>query len=120
MISVIIPAYNAERTLRRCVDSVLAQTYTNFELIVVDDGSKDSTAELCDHFDDERIRVFHKNNGGVSSARNLGLENAKGDYVSFIDADDYVEPCYLQNLMKGCDSDLATTGFCYGITPPHK
>lgn len=118
MISVIVPAYNAARTLRRCVDSVLSQTYADFELILVDDGSKDSTAALCDGFDDGRVRVFHKVNGGVSSARNLGLDNAQGDYVSFVDADDYVEPYYLQNLMKGCESDLVTTGFCYGLTPP--
>ena len=117
MISIIIPVYNAEHTLQRCVDSVLAQTYTDFELILVDDGSNDSTAVLYNMFKDNRIRVYRKVNGGVSSARNMGLDKAKGDYVCFIDADDYVECDYLAKLYRGVGKDLVISGFCYGNVP---
>lgn len=117
MISIIIPVYNAEHTLQRCVDSVLAQTYTDFELILVDDGSNDSTAVLYNLFKDNRIRVYRKVNGGVSSARNMGLDKAKGDYVCFIDADDYVECDYLAKLYRGVGKDLVISGFCYGNVP---
>lgn len=80
-ISVIVPAYNAEKTLHRCVDSILAQTFEDFELILVDDGSKDSSGRICDEYaaKDSRIRVVHKSNGGVSSARNAGLDIASGE-----------------------------------------
>lgn len=79
-ISIIVPVYNAEQTLRRCVDSILAQTFTDFELLLVDDGSTDGSGAICDEYAgiDGRVRVFHKPNGGVSSARNLGLDNAIG------------------------------------------
>jgi glycosyltransferase, family 2 len=99
-ISVIVPVYNTEKWLRRCVDSILAQTYTDFELLLIDDGSTDSSGEICDEYaqQDSRIRVFHKPNGGVSSARNLGLDNSKGDWITFCDADDYVYPCWLDNF----------------------
>lgn len=90
MISIIIPAYNAEQTILRCVQSVLVQTYENWELIFVDDGSKDGTLSLCRSFTDERIKVLHKENGGVSSARNMGLDAASGEYITFIDSDDTV------------------------------
>lgn len=92
--SIIVPVYNAEKTLRRCIDSILAQTYPNFELILVDDGSKDSSATIIDEYasKDSRIIPIHQPNGGVSSARNAGLDNAYGDYVVFIDADDYITP----------------------------
>ncbi|MBR4996068.1 MAG: glycosyltransferase family 2 protein [Alistipes sp.] len=91
MISIIVPIYNTETYLRECVDSILAQTYTDFELLLIDDGSKDSSGVICDEYaaKDSRVRVFHKENGGVSSARNLGLNNAKGEYLIVIDADDY-------------------------------
>ena len=93
-ISVIVPVYNTEKYLRRCIDSVLAQTYQDFELLLIDDGSKDSSGAICDEYaeKDTRVRVFHKENGGVSSARNLGLDNAKGEWVTFIDSDDYFLP----------------------------
>ena len=92
-ISVIIPVYNTEMYLRRCIDSVLAQTYQDFELLLIDDGSKDSSGAICDEYaaKDARVRVFHKENGGVSSARNLGLDNARGEWVTFVDSDDYIE-----------------------------
>lgn len=91
MISVIVPVYNAEKYLHQCVNSVLDQTFTDFELLLIDDGSTDSSGVICDKYatEDNRIRVFHKENGGVSSARNLGLDNAKGEYLIFLDADDY-------------------------------
>ena len=90
-ISIIVPVYNTEKYLHRCVDSILAQTFTDFELLLIDDGSKDNSGKICDEYaaKDNRIRVFHKENGGVSSARNLGLDNACGKYIIFMDADDY-------------------------------
>lgn len=93
LISIIIPVYNTEKYLDRCIQSVLAQTYTNWELLLIDDGSTDSSGIICDKYaaHDNRIRVFHKPNGGVSSARNLGLDNAKGEWISFVDADDWIE-----------------------------
>lgn len=92
LISVIIPVYNIEKYLERCVDSVCNQTYQNIEVLLVDDGSTDSSGKLCEQLaqKDDRIKVFHKENGGSSSARNLGLSNAKGEYVGFVDSDDYI------------------------------
>ena len=92
MISIIVPIFNADKFLRRCIDSILDQNYTDFELLLVDDGSSDNSGNICDEYaaKDTRVRVFHKKNGGVSSARNLGLDNAKGEYITFCDADDYV------------------------------
>lgn len=91
-ISVIVPIYNVEQYLPRCIDSILAQTYANFELLLINDGSIDNSGKICDEYavKDSRVKVFHKENGGVSSARNLGLDNATGYWVSFIDADDYI------------------------------
>ena len=91
-ISVIVPVYNAEKYLHRCVDSILFQTFTDFELLLIDDGSTDKSAAICDEYanEDTRIKVFHKENGGVSSARNVGLDNVNGEWISFIDADDYL------------------------------
>lgn len=111
-ISVIVPVYNVEKYLRRCIDSILAQTFTDFELLLIDDGSKDNSRDLCDGYamKDERVRVFHKKNGGVSSARNLGLDNAKGEWVSFVDADDYLDNCYYSNFLSFHDiSDIVFT-----------
>lgn len=107
-ISVIVPVYNAEKYLRRCIDSVLAQTYTDFELLLIDDGSKDKSGEICDEYaqKDTRVRVFHKENGGVSSARNLGLDNARGEWVAFVDSDDYIEENYLKSFESNLDADL--------------
>lgn len=113
MISVIVPAYNAEKTIGCCVKSILAQTYADFELILVDDGSKDATLDVCRSFDDSRIMVLHQENGGVSAARNKGLELAKGEYIAFVDSDDYIESDYLEKLSRGIGKDLAITGFCY-------
>lgn len=117
MISVIIPAYNAARTIRRCIQSVLDQTYTEWEMIIVDDGSKDNTLDICQSYDDSRIRVLHKENGGVSSARNHGLKFAQGDYIAFIDSDDFIEADYLEHLSQGWGYDIVISGFCYENTP---
>ena len=93
-VSIIIPAYNAEKVLARCIDSVLAQTFTDFELLVMDDGSKDGTAALCDAYaaKDARVRVVHKQNSGVSDTRNQALNLATGEYLQFLDADDWITP----------------------------
>ena len=93
-ISIIVPIYNAEKYLARCIESILRQTYSDLEIILVDDGSVDDSADICDTFafQDERILVFHQANGGVSVARNLGLKKATGDFVMFVDADDCIEP----------------------------
>ncbi len=99
-ISVIVPVYNAEKWLNRCVDSILAQTFTNFELILVNDGSPDVSGQICDKYKaiDPRVRVIHKQNGGVSSARNAALDIARGEYIAFIDSDDYIKKDYLSEL----------------------
>lgn len=91
-ISIIVPVYKVEQYLPKCIDSILAQTYHAWELLLIDDGSPDNSGHICEEYaqKDERIRVFHKENGGVSSARNFGLDNAKGDYVMFVDSDDWI------------------------------
>lgn len=100
LISIVVPVYNAKNTLRRCIESIFAQTYSNFELLLIDDGSSDCSGVICDEYavKDSRVRVFHKSNGGVSSARNLGLDNACGEWVTFCDADDFVFNKWLENF----------------------
>ena len=102
LISVIVPIYNVEFYLRRCVDSILKQTYKNLEIILVDDGSEDSCGTICDAYarNDKRIIVIHKKNGGLSDARNAGLEIIKGKYVTFVDSDDWIEATYVERLYK--------------------
>ena len=101
-ISVIVPVYKAEKVLRKCVDSILAQTYTDLEVILVDDGSPDSSSVICDQYaeKDNRVKVLHKENGGVSSARNVGLDIATGDYCTFVDSDDFIEPLMYQLMIE--------------------
>lgn len=115
IISVIVPVYNVEKYLSRCIDSILDQTFTNFELLLIDDGSNDYSGKICDEYaeKDNRIRVFHKKNGGVSSARNVGLDNAKGEWITFCDSDDYVYPLWLECFIKNMalSPDLIITGF---------
>ena len=100
LISVIVPVYNIREYLERCVESILAQTWENLEVLLVDDGSTDGTEKLVDELQkrDGRIRVFHKENGGSSSARNLGVCEAKGRYLGFVDSDDYIEPFMYERL----------------------
>ena len=115
-ISVIVPVYNVEKYLRRCIDSILAQAFTDFELLLIDDGSKDKSGEICDEYavKDKRVRVFHKENGGVSSARNLGLDKAQGEWVYFVDSDDLVLADALEtfNGLTKSNSELVMAGFC--------
>ncbi len=103
LITVIVPVYNIKDYLPRCVHSITAQTYRQLEIILVDDGSTDGTGKLCDRLarEDGRIRVYHKENGGSSSARNLALSHAAGEYVGFVDSDDYIEPDMYELLMQG-------------------
>ncbi len=115
-ISVIIPVYNTEKFLRECLDSVLAQTFTDFEVLVINDGSTDRSGEICDEYSakDARMKVFHKENGGASSARNLGIERAKGEWICFIDSDDWVREKYLGGFMSQISNtqiDLIVQGF---------
>lgn len=113
-ISVIVPVYKAEAYLHRCVDSLLSQTFQNFEILLVDDGSPDKSGEICDEYarKDTRVRVFHKQNGGVSSARNMGLDNARGEWITFVDSDDYVSKSYLDDFGLGkCNADLYMQGY---------
>lgn len=112
-ISVIVPVYNAEKYLIRCIDSILIQSFPNFELLLIDDGSKDSSGQICDEYatKDSRVRVFHKENGGVSSARNFGLDNANGNYICFIDADDWIESNYLEYILPVDGEDMVICSF---------
>lgn len=106
LISVIIPVYNVESYLHQCIDSVLAQTYQDFELLLIDDGSTDGSGAICDAYaaKDARVQVFHQKNDGVSSARNLGIKNAKGEWITFVDGDDWVSEDYLKNLHNNAKS----------------
>lgn len=119
MVSVIIPIYNVEDYLRDCLDSILAQTYEDFEAILVDDGSTDSSGNICDAYAEKepRIKVIHKKNGGLSSARNAGIDIAKGEFIAFVDSDDAVHPDYLNTMVELAEkhsSDLVACGFVTG------
>lgn len=108
-VSVIVPAYNAENYINICVQSILSQTYTDFELILVNDGSKDSTSAICHRLaeQDSRITVIDQENGGASSAKNTGLNVAKGNYIEFVDADDTLDATYMEQLLRGTKEDEA-------------
>lgn len=101
-VSIIVPVYKAEGYLHRCVDSILAQTFTDWELLLIDDGSPDRSGEICDEYaqKDSRVRVIHKENGGVSSARQRGQDEACGEYTIHVDPDDWVEPTMLEELYQ--------------------
>lgn len=116
LISVIVPVYRAEKYLPRCINSILNQTYKNFELILVDDGSPDNSGKICDDYalKDNRIKVIHKENGGVSSARNAGIDVANGEYINFIDSDDWVPLDSLEILLNAIvenNADLSVGGY---------
>ena len=113
LISVIVPVYKVEPYIRECVDSIINQTYRNLEIILVDDGSPDRCGKICDEYAglDKRIKVIHKINGGLSSARNAGLDICKGEYISLIDSDDYISPYFIEMFYKASrinDSDVVT------------
>ena len=113
-ISIIVPVYQVEKYLNECIDSILAQTFTDFELILVDDGSPDNCPALCDAAAkrDSRVRVIHKQNGGVSTARNAGLDAAQGNWIAFVDSDDTVEPEYLEKMHKAVLETGADFAIC--------
>lgn len=107
-VSIIVPVYNSEPYLDRCLDSILSQSFTDLELLLIDDGSTDGSGAICDAYatKDDRVRVFHKANGGVSSARNLGIDNAQGEWLYFVDSDDELLPDGLQTLVDGISDDV--------------
>lgn len=107
ILSIVVPIYNVERYLHKCVDSLLNQDIDNYEIILVDDGSPDACPQICDEFAvaHENIRVVHRENGGLSAARNSGIEIAQGEYVMFVDSDDYIEPNVLKKLMEQVERD---------------
>ena len=115
LVSIIIPVYNTEEYLPACIASILSQSFSDFELLLVDDGSTDGSGAVCDIYAklDDRIRVFHQENGGVSSARNLGLENARGEWVYLVDSDDELFPDGLQTLVDGIIDDVDVVGGGY-------
>ena len=106
-VSVIVPVYNTRGYLARCIESILGQSFSDFELLLVDDGSTDGSGDLCDSFltKDSRVRVFHLQNGGVSAARNYGIQQAQGEWICFVDSDDEVLKDYLQDMVSAIDAD---------------
>lgn len=114
LVSVIIPIYNVEKYIRKCVDSIIRQTYKNIEILLVDDSSPDQCPLICDEYakKDQRITVIHKNNGGLSDARNAGLKIAKGEYVAFVDADDYVDDNFIEILLNTAIKENADISVC--------
>ncbi len=116
LVSVVVPVYNVEKYVERCVDSIINQTYSHLEIILVDDGSTDTSGEKCEELSkqDSRIKVIHKKNGGLSDARNYGLDVASGEYILFVDSDDWIDEgmiAYLVTLLKDTDSDISVCGY---------
>ena len=117
-VSIIVPVYQVENYIRQCIDSILVQTFTDFELILVDDGSKDRSGKICDEYAvlDQRVKVIHKENGGLSDARNCGMDQAVGNYFMFVDSDDYIASTMLEYLYKALtnkEADIAVCNFLY-------
>ena len=117
-VSIIVPVYQVENYIRQCVDSILAQTFTDFELILVDDGSKDRSRQICDEYAkaDDRVKVIHQENGGLSDARNKGMDQAVGNYFMFVDSDDYIAPTMVECLHKTIlneNADMVVCNFLY-------
>lgn len=114
LLSIIIPVYNAERVLERCLDSIIAQTYDNFECLLINDGSTDNSLFICEQFaeKDSRIKVYTQENKGVSSARNFGLKIAKGNWITFVDSDDYLSPIMYENLIKKSNKNSVDVLIC--------
>lgn len=121
LISIIVPVYKVEKYLEKCVKSILKQTYTNLEIILVDDGSPDECGRLCDKLAkvDDRIKVFHKKNGGLSDARNYGVERASGEYIGFVDSDDYIHESMYEKLHEAIKKSGAEISEC-GVTRVYK
>ena len=112
MVSIVIPVYNVENYLEQCIESILAQTYEDYELLLIDDGSTDTSGEICDKYSAayKMITAIHQKNSGVSAARNCGIESSNGDYITFIDSDDWVEPDYIERMVK----QMSPGGFVAG------
>lgn len=115
LVTVIVPVYNVERYIKKCIESILIQSYSNFELILVDDGSPDACGKICDEYAklDKRIKVIHKENGGLSDARNTGIKIARGEYIALIDSDDFVSSVFLEILIKAAfqnNADVVCSG----------
>lgn len=118
LVSVIVPIYNVEKYLRRCVESILSQSYKKMEIILVDDGSEDGSSQICDYYEeiDERIHVVHKENGGLSDARNAGIDICKGEYLLFIDSDDYIRSDMVEGMLEVAikeEADIVECGVLY-------
>lgn len=115
LVSVIVPVYNVAQYLERCVNSILRQTYKKLEIILIDDGSTDASPRICDELGimDERIKVIHQSNQGLSGARNTGIDNSQGDYLCFVDSDDFVHPDYVRYLYKMCRKNNCEIAICY-------
>lgn len=116
LVSVVVPVYKVEKYIERCVDSILNQTYKNLEILLIDDGSPDKSGEICDSYalKDKRVRVIHKNNGGLSDARNVGIDISKGKYITFVDSDDWIEKTYIEelyDLIESTNSEIAICNF---------
>lgn len=114
MITVIVPVYNAEKYLEQCINSILNQTYTDLEILLIDDGSTDSSGVICDQYaqKDSRIKTFHKSNGGVSSARNFGLKRAVGEWIAWVDSDDYIVPEMYDKMLNAASANNADLAYC--------
>lgn len=114
LISVIVPVYNVEKYLKKCVDSIVNQTYKNLEIILVDDGATDNSGKICDELVelDNRIKVYHKKNGGLSDARNYGVERAAGDYIGFVDSDDYIDAEMYEKLYEAIKKENVDVAEC--------
>ena len=114
LVSIIVPVYNVENYIKRCLDSIIHQTYRNIEIIIVDDGSTDSSATICDEYGkkDGRVIVIHKVNGGLSEARNVGIETAGGDYLSFVDSDDFIASNMIECILSKMKMYDAEIGVC--------
>lgn len=116
LVSVVVPVYKVEEYLRECIDSIISQTYTHLEIILVDDGSPDTCGKICEEYalNDSRITVYHKDNGGLSDARNYGMARSHGEFITFVDSDDIIMPNFvetLMNLIHEHDADIATSSF---------
>lgn len=111
LVDVVVTVYNKENTIQRCLDSILNQDYMNINVIIIDDGSSDKSYDVCASYKDQRIKLYHQENSGVGKARNMGISKLAGDKVVFIDADDYVAPSYISDLMKYSQFDLVIQGY---------
>ena len=125
MISVIVPIYKVEDYLDRCIESIVKQKYRNLEIILVDDGSPDQCGAICERWaaKDRRIKVIHKKNAGLAAARNTGIEESSGEYLCFIDSDDFLEPKMLEKLLKALimeEAEVAACNFVYEYEDPEK